>query len=86
MRQVWKGNQITSLVSGQSKSPSGGLVAGRNWGFMATKWTTWRQVEAFIAKHELPYRVDRNCGIRLVDTFTDQRVAYTPHEAQELIF
>jgi hypothetical protein len=53
---------------------------------MAVKWTTWKQVEQFIAKHDLPYRVDRSIGGMLVDTFTGKSVAFTPRDAQELIF
>ena len=45
---------------------------------------TWKQVSAFIAKHSLPYRVERfNMSLRgaLVDTFTGRAVAYSVRDA-----
>ena len=45
---------------------------------------TWAKVQQFIAKHDLPYRVERfnmSLGGVLVDAFTKEPVAYTAKEA-----
>lgn len=49
---------------------------------------TWVEVQAFVTKHDLPYKVLRfnmsRAGV-LVDTFTDQSVANTVREARRLL-
>ena len=49
---------------------------------------TWADVQAFVAKHVLPYKVLRfnmsRAGV-LVDTFTDRSVANTVREARRLL-
>ena len=45
---------------------------------------TWGAIQAFIAKHSLPYKVIRwNMSLRgcLVDTFTHETVAYSVKDA-----
>ena len=45
---------------------------------------TWKQLEDFLLRHDLPYRVERMVEMapcKLVDTYTGKAVAYTLRDA-----
>ena len=52
------------------------------------KFTTWRALEDFILKHDLPYRVEKvieQAPCKLVDTYTGKTVTYYLRDAEKLV-